>query len=1324
MSSTDRQSRLLVTEDWKKIYQSFRNADFQSYDFDNLRRTMINYLRQNYPEDFNDYIESSEYLALIDLIAFLGQNLSFRIDLNARENFLETAERRESVLRLAQLISYNPDRNKAANGLLKFDSITTTESIKDSTGNDLAGTTVLWNDRANPNYFEQFVKIINAALPASGTIGRPLKQETIQGVSTEQYRFNSLNTDIPAYGFNKQVEGVTTRFEIVSTSINGQNIIEEAPLPGNNPSFLYRDDGQGAGSSNTGFFMHFRQGTLESSNFTVNSPIPNQVVGIDDSDINNSDVWLYGTDASGFESTLWTKLDSVEGNNIIYASIFKDTKNVYAVSTRTDDRINLVFSDGVFGNLPSGNFRIYYRTSDNRSMVINPSALQNITIELPYISRSNRQEILTIGLSLKTSVNNSRPSETNADIKTDAPATYYTQNRLITAEDYNIGPLGIDQDIIKTKTVNRSSSGISKYLDLRDPTGKYSTTNLFADDGVLYRQEYTKKVNFDFVTKADIEGVIYTQIEPIINSVNVKNFYQQNFARRSVLDLNATWRQVTSSTNRSTGYFQEILNNLQLIAANGELVEGAAVYPVGGFASNALSYFETGAMVKFRAPLDANGNQQYFIANDKLTTTATTLGASLYKWVIVQSVNNEGTAIDDDGFGPIVFNDIIPEGAVLTEILPRYTRTIASDVKREMIDRVFAFKDFALRYSQIDRAWKIITAENINTYQGFSTQNSGNNLGQNLDSSWLFYFQTDGLTYTVTHRNLRYVFESANEVKFFFDNADKIYDPKTGQVLKDRITVLNINNRPGGSQYPLNKDFDWSITNSYKDAGGYNDTRKIELAMYDYDDDGIADNPDIFKDIVDEYNTPIADRFVFQQKYSTTDGVEDYRYFDNSNGTIKVKQNEIEPVVPSAEVDGQVFYFVDFDLFKVLNKTENNMTVTTDYKAYIGRDNLKFQYVHVADQNYRIDPARSNILDTYILTRPYDVEIRKFISGGIETRPLPPSSDELFLSYGTEINRIKSISDEVVYHPVKYKILFGETADPSLQVSFKIVKNKDLSINNNELKANIVDLIDRFFAIENWEFGETFYFQELSTYVMENLTPNLVSFVVVPKQADQAFGSLFEIKSESDEIFVSGATVDDIEIIDEHTASSLQSNGRVITGISNGGTGIQSRTTGSPTVLPSTTVNTIIDTGNTGGTLNPPQELVVNTALFDQQFENLIGNVDPIDPTYSLRVIQINGNTVPDNQSAFIVEEGDSFVIKLTTTDIFDGSFVSYNISGVDSLDINGISLTGQFSILNNQGLATFVVSDTLPSDRPTNFKLTLNNQLASIELTIKPLQV
>ena len=135
MATTDRQNRLLVAEDWRKIYQAFQQADFKSYDFETLRRTMVAYLRENYPDDFNDFVESSEYVALIDLIAYVAQALSFRVDLNARENFLETAERRNSVLRLARLISYNAKRNLPATGLLKVDAISTTQDVSDSTGN-------------------------------------------------------------------------------------------------------------------------------------------------------------------------------------------------------------------------------------------------------------------------------------------------------------------------------------------------------------------------------------------------------------------------------------------------------------------------------------------------------------------------------------------------------------------------------------------------------------------------------------------------------------------------------------------------------------------------------------------------------------------------------------------------------------------------------------------------------------------------------------------------------------------------------------------------------------------------------------------------------------------------------------------------------------------------------------------------------------------------------------------------------------------------------------------------------------------------------------
>ena len=145
MALTTRQTNLLVAEDWTKVYQSFRNADFKAYDYETLRKSMIDYLRLYYPEDFNDFIESSEYIALIDLIAFLGQNLAFRADLNTRENFIDTAERRDSVLRLAKLVNYKPQRNINSVGLLKIDKVTTTEAVADSDGISLANANIFWN---------------------------------------------------------------------------------------------------------------------------------------------------------------------------------------------------------------------------------------------------------------------------------------------------------------------------------------------------------------------------------------------------------------------------------------------------------------------------------------------------------------------------------------------------------------------------------------------------------------------------------------------------------------------------------------------------------------------------------------------------------------------------------------------------------------------------------------------------------------------------------------------------------------------------------------------------------------------------------------------------------------------------------------------------------------------------------------------------------------------------------------------------------------------------------------------------------------------------
>jgi len=1139
MAVTDRQNRLLKNEDWKRIYQSFRNADFQSYDFDNLRRTMINYLRENYPEDFNDYIESSEYIALIDLIALLGQNVSYRIDLNARENFIELAERRESVLRTARLLSYNPKRVIPANGLLKITSISTTEEIIDSNNINLSKQSVLWNDSTNPNWNEQFKKVLNAALPVANIIGKPIRSEALQGITTEQYRFNASNTNIPVYQFSKNVDGRSETFEITSTSFNQNGIYEESPNPGNKLSFLYRDNGQGPGSNSTGYFMHFRQGSLQNNEFTLNTSVPHSKVDINVPNINNSDVWLYKLDADGNETEEWIKVDAVEGNNIVYNSLEKNIRNIFSVLTRDEDTISLMFSDGVFGNLPKGNFRVYFRQSANRQYKVVPKDLRGITISIPYVSKSNKTETLSVTLGLQSVVDNASVSETSDSIKTNAPSNYYTQNRLITGEDYNVGPLSVSQEIVKTKSVNRTSSGVSRYFDLRDTTGKYSNTNLYANDGVLYREFTNKKMLFEFDSQTDIEFFARNSITEIINSSKVRNFYYTKFPRNtSVSNLNIRWNKETFETNKCTGLFKD---------------EDGLNVVLGSYTSGLMALIKTGAFLKFNAPsgyyYDAKNSYKLVQGDPTGVPNALT-----YKWTKVVSVIENGTLVDDTtGLGPVTLNDNIETDSTLVEIIPVLKTALSNDTINQFIDQMFTQKRFGLRYDYNKNMWRIILDQDLNATADFSISSEGDLSGRNLDASWLMLFETNGETYTVTTRGLQYIFSSADELRFYFDKEDKIYDSKSQQIVKDKIQVLGINTLPGQIGN-FNVDFDWQIINSYINIDGYIDSTKVELDFFDSDDDGIVDNPDIFEEIVD---TSLA-TYVFEKRFNLGDS-EAFYYVDKTAENINDNFSREEFIGAISQYDeGQVFYFSYWNFFKKI--VNGVLVLINDYRAFEGRNDIKFRYYHAANENRRLDPSVSNIIDTYLLTRTYDTDYRSWLVGNTTTKPLAPSSDELFVLYGQELNLIKSISDEVIYHPVKYKALFGSKAPENLQAKIKVVKNESEVLNDNNIKSNVISAINKFFSLENWDFGETFYFSELAAYIMKEMAPDLSSVILVPVQADQYFGSLYEIKAESDEIFASAATVNDIEIIDAITETKLRAEGKVVTADTTGNANITSNT--------------------------------------------------------------------------------------------------------------------------------------------------------------------
>mgnify|MGYP007071987911 CR=1 FL=1 len=1167
MATYDRQNSLIANEDWDKIYQAFSNADFSSYDFPTLRRTMIQYLRNTYPEDFNDYIESSEYLALIDIIAFLGQSLSYRFDLNARENFIELAEKRESVLRLARLVGYQPKRNVPSNGLLKVIGVQTTESVVDSLGNDVSNRFISWNDDTNANWLEQLTAIMNSAMPGTTVYGKPNQSQNIDGVQTEQYRLNTQSSDVPLYNFAKSVGGRSMGFEVVSVGIEDSQLQEETPLPGRSLGFLYQNDSRGNSSPNTGWFFHFKQGQLNSSPFTIDQPSPNEIVNIDVPNINNNDVWLWQLNRDGAPQTEWTKLNSVYGSNVIYNSINKNTRTLYTVVSRDNDQVSVNFADGNFGDLPRGTFQLYYRTSNGISYSIRPTDMQGIVLQIPYFNKSGQANTLTVQMGLQSTVTNANTAETTDDIRINAPQAYYTQNRMITGEDYNTFPLTASPNVIKVKAVNRISSGISREYEITDPTGKYSSTNIIADDGILYKNYFETDVTSTFQTRNDILGILRNNVETIVDSLPTKAFYYDKFPKINTGDINIEWVRSTELADGSTGYFRNSLT-------------GAPI-TVGSFTSNNFKYVLSNTLIKFIPPTG-----KYFLPDGKLTTTKSKV-TSDYIWSRTAGVtgdgSNNGAGNLDDGSGPITFTENIPTTAIPQTVMPNIVTNLPVQLETQIVDLMFNYKTFGIRYDQEALDWKIIANANLNTKDDFSLERQGDVTGAKLDKSWFVLFETDGETYSITYRGLDYRFESEQLVQFFVDKGQKKYDNKTGKVIKDQIKVLKVNEDPVVDKI-LSKDYQWEIVGGVRNTDGFEETNKVRINFYDSDDDGMIDDPDSFINIVKPENLDsnnYKDKFVFFKTVTvsgitttTKQNAGNFIIFDKETSVINLTQYE----------NDQLFYFYDDreDVIKKYNTTSGTLDIATEYFARSGRDELKFQYIHNAENDRRIDPSKTNIIDLYILNRNYDNDYRAYINTG-GTIPQVPTSEGIRKDLGPILDDVKSISDEIIYHPVKYRPLFGSDADSGLQANFKVVKSKGSTISDNEIKSRAITSINDFFNIDNWDFGDSFYFTELATYVQQQLAPEVANFVIVPRSSAQAFGSLFQITSKADEILISTAQVEDVDIIDQITASNLKAAGNVVTAIDSTGqvsVSNSTSTTGTGTNTTSTTSTT--STGSSG----------------------------------------------------------------------------------------------------------------------------------------------
>lgn len=87
---------------------SLVNVNYTNQDFWSMKARLIDYIKQQFSDSFNDFVESDLAVMLIENWAFIADTLSFKIDQIANEVFIDTVTEVDNAFRLATLVGFKP----------------------------------------------------------------------------------------------------------------------------------------------------------------------------------------------------------------------------------------------------------------------------------------------------------------------------------------------------------------------------------------------------------------------------------------------------------------------------------------------------------------------------------------------------------------------------------------------------------------------------------------------------------------------------------------------------------------------------------------------------------------------------------------------------------------------------------------------------------------------------------------------------------------------------------------------------------------------------------------------------------------------------------------------------------------------------------------------------------------------------------------------------------------------------------------------------------------------------------------------------------------
>ena len=154
--------------------------DYTSNDFDKIKKDLTNYAKKYYPNTYKDFNEASFGSLMTDLVSYVGDSLSFYLDYNANESFLNTSLEYDNVLAHARQLGYKHSPVRASVGVLDIympvpaDAVSVSPDLdylprllRGSTFTTTAGTFFTLNE--DVDFYSNDVEVVGSEVSADGS---------------------------------------------------------------------------------------------------------------------------------------------------------------------------------------------------------------------------------------------------------------------------------------------------------------------------------------------------------------------------------------------------------------------------------------------------------------------------------------------------------------------------------------------------------------------------------------------------------------------------------------------------------------------------------------------------------------------------------------------------------------------------------------------------------------------------------------------------------------------------------------------------------------------------------------------------------------------------------------------------------------------------------------------------------------------------------------------------------------------------------------------------------------------------------------------------